>query len=151
MRERDHEYRAFHIGEKKMYNDVAVMLCPHEIREWRVFTGSDGEFLGNDKHFEIMQYIGMRDKNNVKIFEGDIVHIRDRGNGFIEVWTVEYDTNEARFIVYNQLNSSRGIEADTCSYEIYQIPDGGGIAGAVEVCEGYGFVCEVLGNKFQIE
>ena len=70
---RESEFRAYHIGEKKMYYDVCVMFCPNELREYRIFEASDGDFLGNDKHFKITQYTGMKDRDEVKIFDGDIV------------------------------------------------------------------------------
>ncbi len=77
-------YRAWHIGEKKMYTDVCIMLCPNELRKYRVFKSSDNlseGFLGNDKHFEIMQYTGLLDRNEKKIFDGDIVEIEYSRNG----------------------------------------------------------------------
>lgn len=67
------KYRAWHIGEERMYIDPCVMLCPQELRLWRVFAISNGDQLGNDKHFEIMQFTGLLDKNGKEIYEGDIL------------------------------------------------------------------------------
>jgi len=86
----------------------------------------DGDLLD-----PIMQYTGLKDKNGVEIFEGDIVHVEENGR----VWSVGFD--EASFIAYNQINSNRIIELGLREGAEFSIDGDTSI------------VCEVIGNIHQ--
>ena len=122
MKQREIKFRAYHTTAKKMlYGETR-----------HVFTWEN-----EGQPVEIMQYTGLKDKNGKDIYEGDIVHISKDG----QVWSVEYDETEARFIVYNQLNSNRSFDFDY--YQEY--PD----CPIVEICTANVFYPEVIGNIYE--
>jgi uncharacterized phage protein (TIGR01671 family) len=88
---------------------------------------------------DIMQFTGLKDKNGKEIYEGDVVgFVKDKyGDGKHEYWSVEYDDAQARFVCYNQINSTRGFESDIDG-EVF-----------VSVFEDYCFICEVIGNIYE--
>ena len=109
---------------------------------WLVMSDNDAMCeRGRDPEgtWVLMQYTGLKDKNGTEIYEGDIVHIRDRDT-FKEVWTVEMDDSVGKWSVYNQLNSTRYFDFDCEAYD--------GVA-IVEVTPDYSFKPEVIGNIYE--
>jgi len=124
-----------------MYGEKQVMV---KFRAWDEPDGYHND-IGHMSYYNerdvigdvtnIMEYMGEKDSNGVEICEDDVVHISKNkfGEGKNEVWTVERDFDN-NFIVFNQINSVRNIDFNENGELI------------VEVCPGYYFKPEVLGN-----
>jgi uncharacterized phage protein (TIGR01671 family) len=126
-------FRAWDKDNKRMWFPVAISANGDSSP---FFIGLLTEDRSNDP---IMQYTGLKDKNDKQIYEGDIVGvINDKfGLGKHEYWSVEYDESEAKYVVFNQINSIRGFSCDT------------GNPPVVDIHGEQHFVCEVIGNIYE--
>ena len=85
---RDIRFRAWDKVSKTMYTD-AINNC----------VDSFDLVLKHPQIYEVMEFTGLKDKNGVEIYEGDIVTVFDAGEVFTGI--VAYDLEECDFKATN--------------------------------------------------
>lgn len=101
---REIKFRAWLKDEKRMLNDISSIKLDIKC----IYYDNNDLFSYERKSFdeiELMQYTGLKDKNGVKIFEGDIVNIC----GFINREVVEYDNYYVGYVLKRYDNNGKVI------------------------------------------
>ena len=88
---REIKFRAWHKEKKIMGEVLGIDILHKEI----FFSNEDVDCYEHTdfKDIELMQYTGLKDKNNKEIYEGDIVTLHN------SKYKVIFNTKEARFVL----------------------------------------------------
>ena len=118
---REIKFRTWLKEERKMVNVETLFIGINRL----CFGNSKTEdlFFRDFEEVELMQYTGLKDKNDKEIYEGDILFFRDENTKYVVVW------QDAAFII-------KSIEIRKYSEEMCWLDD-------TEIC------CEIVGNIYE--
>ena len=127
---REIKFRAWDEGNKILHKNVEFIRSGLENNDWIIFK-SDKQKLEDDlvlnnpyfqKQIKIMQYTGLKDKNGVEIYEGDII---------------KYDFNKLNYRI-------EFLNAEFIARRFYE-----NIENLYPSEFDYGKECEVIGNIYE--
>ena len=107
----------------RAWDKVKQKWCNYKIDDGTVyFMDNDTgcwyrNYPGKYENFDLMQYTGIKDINNVKIFEGDIVEMSKENSDFKEIGIVKFVEGRASFLLITQDNDYEYLGYDFSYYD----------------------------------
>lgn len=92
----------------RAWDKVKQKWCNYKIDDGTVyFMDNDTgcwyrNYHGKYENFDLMQYTGIKDINNIEIYEGDIVKLSKENSNFKEIGVVKFDENKASYVLETQ-------------------------------------------------
>ena len=88
----------------RAWDKVDGIWCNYKIYDGTVYLMdiNTGVWYERYEDFDLMQYIGLKDMNNIEIYEGDIVKLSKENSDFKEIGIVKFDENKASYVLETQ-------------------------------------------------
>ena len=88
----------------RCWDKVDGIWCNYKIYDGTVYLMdiNTGVWYERYEDFDLMQYIGLKDMNNIEIYEGDIVKLSKENSDFKEIGIVKFDENKASYVLETQ-------------------------------------------------
>lgn len=94
----------FRVWDKKLSKFVVPTINDEKIEGFIPFVNKNGELVSENDRFILQQFIGLRDHDNINIFEGDIILLSKKEFKTCFPLVVRYFEPAARYYLHRNLD-----------------------------------------------